>query len=674
MADEPIIIVQHREELAELLTEAAEIEHNLMCCYLFAAWSLESGEAEGLSTAQAAAVARWRQVITHVAVDEMTHFANANNLLAAIGGRPRMARPNFPISPGYHPADVLVQLRPFSKSTIDHFVFLERPEGVDVPDGTDFDHGHDYVRAITTQTIMPTAQDYRTVGHLYRSLRDGVQALAEQLGEEALFIGDPAAQIGPPEVDLPGLVRVRDLASAIEAIDNIVAQGEGNVDDPEDSHYRKFCSVRDELDRLLAADPSFEPGRAVVANPVQRKPPTVADKVHIAEPRAAAVLDLTNALYNQMLRLIGAAYEPVPAATRAGFLDAGISTMFALGPLNEVLTRLPANDGGSGRAGMSFAVTREIRVPPATTAVDVLAERTTELAAASRSLVDIDEALGTVADDLGKIAAKLRELPRGIEGTAATVSTPPPMPTAEPATVAARVEGDLEYSSDPSIPPRRIVDGVEVIEGEALTLCFETKRCIHARHCVLGAPEVFVGNVQGPWIRPDAVPVERLTAIAHRCPSGAITYARKDGAPDEAAPPVNVMNVRENGPYAVHAEIAIEGATDRFRAVLCRCGASKRKPFCDGSHHDIAFEASGEPATAATVGTLTARDGRLTVRPLPDGPLAVEGNLEICTGTGRTIDKVTRAKLCRCGGSKRKPYCDGTHRTNGFTSRDTSEV
>ena len=673
MTDEPTIIVQHREELAELLTEAAEIEHNLMCCYLFAAWSLKAGEAEGLTAQQAKAVARWRQVITHVAVDEMTHFANANNLLAAIGGRPRMARPNFPVSPGYHPADVLVQLRPFSKSTIDHFVFLERPEGIDVHDGADFDHGHDYVRAITTQTIMPTAQDYRTVGYLYRSLRDGVQALAKQIGEEALFIGDPSAQIGPPDVELPGLVRVRDLATAVEAIDNIVAQGEGNIDDPEDSHYRKFCSVRDELEELRAEDPGFEPGRAVVANPVQRKPPTVADKVHIAEPRAARVLDLTNALYNQMLRLVGAAYEPVPAATRAGFLDAGISAMFALGPLNDVLTRLPATEADSGRAGMSFAVTREIRVPPATTAVDVLAERTDELAAASRSLVEIDEALGTVADDLAKIAAKLRELPRGIEGTAAASIAPAAAPSASTPAVPA-ADGELEYSTDPSIPPRRIVDGVEVIEGEALTLCFETKRCIHARHCVLGAPEVFVGNVQGPWIRPDAVPVERLTAIAHRCPSGAITYARKDGQPDEAAPPVNVMNVRENGPYAVHAEIAIEGAPERFRAVLCRCGASKKKPFCDGSHHDIAFEASGEPPTAEKVGTLTARNGRLSVNPIPDGPLAVEGNLEICSGTGRTIDKVTRAKLCRCGGSKRKPYCDGTHRTNGFSSRDSSEI
>lgn len=137
---EPVIIIHHREQLAELLTEAVEIEHNLMCCYLFAAWSLKQGEAEGLSPKQAEAVGRWRQIITHVAVDEMTHFANANNLLAAIGGRPHLGRPNFPVSKGYHPADVIVALHPFNQSTIDHFVFLERPEGVELPDGEEFAH------------------------------------------------------------------------------------------------------------------------------------------------------------------------------------------------------------------------------------------------------------------------------------------------------------------------------------------------------------------------------------------------------------------------------------------------------------------------------------------------------------------------------------------------------
>jgi CDGSH-type Zn-finger protein len=56
----------------------------------------------------------------------------------------------------------------------------------------------------------------------------------------------------------------------------------------------------------------------------------------------------------------------------------------------------------------------------------------------------------------------------------------------------------------------------------------------------------------------------------------------------------------------------------------------------------------------------------LRVSPRKDGPLLVEGNLELVSGTGRTMKRVTKALLCRCGHSSKKPYCDGTHRTVGF--------
>ena len=186
---EPEIIVNHREELAELLTEAVEVEHNLMCCYLYAAWSLKHGVADGLTETQAAEVERWRRVILGVAIDEMAHMANANNLLSAIGSRPHLGRPNFPVSPGYHPADVVVQLRRFDRGTLDHFVFLERPEGVDLPDGEGFEHAFRYHRSTHATMLMPTSQEYATVAHLYRSIRavasrcgDGVLELAATLG------------------------------------------------------------------------------------------------------------------------------------------------------------------------------------------------------------------------------------------------------------------------------------------------------------------------------------------------------------------------------------------------------------------------------------------------------------------------------------------------------------
>jgi CDGSH-type Zn-finger protein/uncharacterized Fe-S cluster protein YjdI len=212
-----------------------------------------------------------------------------------------------------------------------------------------------------------------------------------------------------------------------------------------------------------------------------------------------------------------------------------------------------------------------------------------------------------------------------------------------------------------------VVDGVEIVEGSALTLKFEAKRCIHARHCVLGQPGVFHANVQGPWLDPDATHVEGLVTVAHMCPSGAIRYARKDGGPEEAAPPVNLVQIRENGPLGLRGELVIDGAPAGFRATLCRCGASQNKPFCDGSHNAAGFVASGEPATRPSE-PLAARNGPLEIRPQRNGPLAISGNLEICAGTGRTVDRVTQARLCRCGGSQNKPFCDGTHARINFRS------
>ncbi|TJV23586.1 MAG: iron-binding protein [Mesorhizobium sp.] len=203
-----------------------------------------------------------------------------------------------------------------------------------------------------------------------------------------------------------------------------------------------------------------------------------------------------------------------------------------------------------------------------------------------------------------------------------------------------------------------------MVESDKIDVGFSGKRCIHSRNCVLGDPHVFVPNAPGQWIHPEAASVEKIVAIAESCPSGAITYVRKDGRPQEQSPVVNTVRLRENGPLAVHAEIVLDGETS-YRATLCRCGASESKPFCDGSHNKSGFAATGEPPLKDTL-ALEARNGPLKVTPTTNGPLKLEGNLEIVTGTGHTVDRTQRAFLCRCGHSANKPFCDGTHKKVGF--------
>ncbi len=209
-------------------------------------------------------------------------------------------------------------------------------------------------------------------------------------------------------------------------------------------------------------------------------------------------------------------------------------------------------------------------------------------------------------------------------------------------------------------------DGVEEIRGKKVLIRFEGSKCIHSRGCVLGRPDVFVPNVEGEWIRPDAATPDAVAQLAENCPSGAIAYERLDGGPNEQAPKVNTARVLENGPIALRGDLSIAGKRT-FRATLCRCGASKNKPYCDTSHHGASFEATGEPKTAESK-ALPARDGTLEVTPAKNGPLLLAGNVEVISGTGRTINRMQKCALCRCGGSKNKPFCDGTHTKIGFTA------
>ena len=210
---------------------------------------------------------------------------------------------------------------------------------------------------------------------------------------------------------------------------------------------------------------------------------------------------------------------------------------------------------------------------------------------------------------------------------------------------------------------------MQTVKGRDVTVIFDGSKCVHSRNCVLAHPEVFVPNVKGEWIFPDAAPAEEVLRIGQNCPSGAIRVLRNDGSTSSDTPPVvNTLRVRENGPLAIEAELLLRGAPHPGpRATLCRCGQSANKPFCDGAHVKAGFAATGEPAAKDTP-ALEVRGGPVDMQPQPNGPLKIVGNLEIVSGTGRTVNRVRQAFFCRCGQSGNKPYCDGSHKTAGFVA------
>lgn len=128
-----------------------------------------------------------------------------------------------------------------------------------------------------------------------------------------------------------------------------------------------------------------------------------------------------------------------------------------------------------------------------------------------------------------------------------------------------------------------------------ITVYYDAKLCIHVAECVRGLPQVF-DTSKKPWIQPEHAAADAVADVIHRCPSGALRYERLDSGTNEAIPTETTGIFSENGPLYLHGAIKltdVEGNTlfEGSRVALCRCGASKNKPFCDRSHQESQFQA-----------------------------------------------------------------------------------
>ena len=652
------LVLESRLQLFSALCEAAELEHNVLCLYLYAASSLKRTEEEGVTAGQLEAIARWRRVILGVALEEMTHLTLVSNIMVAIGASPSFMRPDFPVSPGYYPADLVIELAPFELGTVEHFVYLERPAArEDVQDGASFPHREHYVRRAPVGPLMPHASDYPTVGGLYREIRRSIETLCESVGEEKFFSRDTARQIGPLDSQLPGLTLVTDRASAVRALDTIVTQGEGALTE-EGSHFARFQAIAIEYQEILKNDPTFVPGRPVARNPVMRRPLAPEGRVWIRNPLAVRCVDVADALYTFMLRVLVQVFtvEARTPPSKRALLETSLDVMHAMTSVAEAATYFSANDDTPAvRAGLSFAMVRSLAPLDGQAESALLAERLLQIA---KGFDELQSELRRGCDAGAPPSEGSEPLERAralVDGCRERILAAPPTPAA--------------LSSVPSPPPLPAAElaGATVARGKSLTVSFDAKRCIHSRHCVTELPRVFQADTPGTWLFPDEAESELLAAVIRECPSGALQYERLDDRPAEPSPEVNLIHVQENGPYAVLADLDLGGRNVGYRVTLCRCGQSKNKPFCDGSHTAAQFKATGAPATLDAT-ALSERGGRLRIDPTPNGPLALTGNVELCAGTGRIVLRTVAVRLCRCGHSKTKPLCDGSHVAAGFVS------
>lgn len=136
---------------------------------------------------------------------------------------------------------------------------------------------------------------------------------------------------------------------------------------------------------------------------------------------------------------------------------------------------------------------------------------------------------------------------------------------------------------------------------------------------------------------------------------------------------VNILNetlVTQFGPLKVKGNITLiheDGTTELSnQLMLCRCGHSKNKPFCDDQHIDAEFKDSGRFAQGSEAPT-PIRPVPLAVTCVENGPLEFVGRMRIQDYLGQQCTK-PRGKFCRCGHSANKPFCDGSHARVGFKS------
>jgi hypothetical protein len=407
------MVIASRESLIYTLGKAAELEHLVMCQYLYAAFSLKDEEFEDVPAELLPSVRRWKKELLHIGEQEMLHLALVQNLLNSVGAAPRLGRPNFPLQPAAWPCDVQMALMPFGEAGLRHFSFLERPEGTDMADQEEFaalakarELPHD-----EADEIGPHLQDFETVGHLYRSIEDGIRGLAQRMGEDRLFIGPRAAQATSGDIDFDELAPVTDLASALAAIEIIVEQGEGARGDWREAHFGRLVRMLDEYLALREDRPDCEPTRPVILAHV-RPLATGQEVAIIGHAFTARCADLLNATYELILQLLVRYFahtDETPEQLRT-LAEVAVALMkLVVKPLGSLITRMPMGpdhpDRTAGPAMELFYAT-DYLLPDRAAAWTIIEERLREIAdLATRCR---DECIPTFLPPLSRITNVLR--------------------------------------------------------------------------------------------------------------------------------------------------------------------------------------------------------------------------------------------------------------------------
>jgi Ferritin-like len=325
------------DRLRDLLQAAVELELATIPAYLCALYSLRPG-----SNGEASLIIR------SVVVEEMLHMVLAANVLNAIGGQPRVTGGHVPRYPHELPDGTVVDLLPFCPEGVEEFLKIENPQ---YPHQA-LDPGHPLVAGRRPEYHRARAASVMgkpgTIGAFYAEITDGLKQAAAALGEQALFCGDPARQVTREYYYAGGgsVQPVKDLASAIAVLTEIVDQGEGDLasmydDDGDLGHYYRFKQIA--CDRTyLPSDDAGEPSGPPVGVDFGAVYPMIANPRgdDYADPELRAASDAVNRTWSRLLRDIEQGFNGRPEA-----LLAAVPAMFRLRDQALVLLANPLPHG-----------------------------------------------------------------------------------------------------------------------------------------------------------------------------------------------------------------------------------------------------------------------------------------------------------------------------------------
>jgi CDGSH-type Zn-finger protein/truncated hemoglobin YjbI len=654
-APEAPFVIEHREALVYMLCEAAELEHGIMCQYLFAAFSLKQSVDEGLTEGELAATTRWRRLVSHVATEEMLHLALVHNLLSAIGAAPHFARPNLPAPASHYPAGVQLALVPFGERALRHFMFLERPEGMQLEDAEGLDAALEHATPLMAEgDIVPRGQDFATVGHLYRSIEHGIAHLAQKYGENRLFVGPSGAQATSKDFGWPELVAVTDSASAQQAIDTILEQGEGARGHWESAHFGQFVQILDEYRQMKADNPAFDPVRPVL--PTKVRPGERDDDTTplIGDPLTARVADLFNVGYEVLLQALERyfAHTEETDAQLGTLADATVALMQrVLRPLGDLITTLPVGPEHPDRtAGPSFELFYEsdYLMPHREAAWALLEERLRDAAvfcdgvrgecdpSLESRLAPVQQALGEIADSLAAHFRDWGATSRFVDGTGNAV------PESDRADLRAVVDRASQLAAAVSV-----AEGDEEHRRAAAALVSDALGLVRA---AAGTGDPAAGEVAVRLV--DSVLRPLAAGLAGDGSAGAGTEtdgSSADGGVDEA-----VWTLAQT---ATELRASLR-SDDPLAAYVAEAAACLQQ---------LALQHA--PNVQERLGRLRELQTALGpgIQVALDGPYLVTGAARVRDWLGESIDVPPLAALCRCGESKIKPFCDGTHAQAGFS-------